>query len=177
MDELAEKIGVSRSAIGHWETGRSVPSPDKIPWIIAALRLDDFSYLVDTDVSPDQKTLFPSHKPAGELIPATVVSVMEEAMDMLGKEGDYAGFLIDCIYRRWNELKQEERDRMRQSKDPLDNDEFGGIEEAKEELRKDRDINVDPKKLPNWIQRKMVAEQNKNRPTPPAKELKPDDQS
>jgi transcriptional regulator with XRE-family HTH domain len=34
---LAKKLGVDRSAVGHWESGAAKPASDKIPAIAAAL--------------------------------------------------------------------------------------------------------------------------------------------
>ena len=37
QSELAQNLGVDRSAVGHWESGDAKPSSDKIPAIAAAL--------------------------------------------------------------------------------------------------------------------------------------------
>ena len=43
MDQLADRLGVTRQAVGGWEGGIALPSADKLPEIAAALRcsIDD----------------------------------------------------------------------------------------------------------------------------------------
>lgn len=43
MDQLADRLGVTRQAVGAWEGGIALPSADKLPEIAAALRcsIDD----------------------------------------------------------------------------------------------------------------------------------------
>lgn len=108
MEELAEKISVSRSAIGHWETGRSVPSEEKIDHICRALGVDSFSFFVESVTSSDQKSVFPRSKTLGDIIPPAMMSIIDECMELSGIDGDYEGFIIDCIYRRWTDLKRSE---------------------------------------------------------------------
>lgn len=57
QEELAERIGVSRQAISKWESGRTVPDPDKIILLSAALEATtDYLLLGKEDVVESKKT-------------------------------------------------------------------------------------------------------------------------
>ena len=38
QEALAEQVGVGRSSVAHWETGRKTPTTDKLPDLARVLR-------------------------------------------------------------------------------------------------------------------------------------------
>lgn len=52
MDQLADRLGVTRQAVGAWEGGIALPSADKLPEIAAALRCSIDDLYTGQDPSP-----------------------------------------------------------------------------------------------------------------------------
>lgn len=64
MDQLADRLGVTRQAVGAWEGGIALPSADKLPEIAAALRcsIDDLYTVPSQSAAPTAPPLGEPYK-------------------------------------------------------------------------------------------------------------------
>lgn len=138
--QLAEALGVSNGTVAHWERGTSRPKAVVFDRLCEYLRVDGHELLDDYIAPSDHDGLEKSRLESAFVPSESVQQIINDCIKLTGQDLSNDDFIIDCIYRRWTELKHERlvSDAMREK---------NGVREAltKKKKEQSKELPVDEK--------------------------------